>query len=154
MLIEKIEKDLKEAMKLRNSMKVDTLRMLKSALNYYKIEKKLEEFKDEDVLTIIYRQVKQHKESIESFEKSGREDLIEKEKKELAILEEYMPAQASDEEINRVVIEAIKEVGAASKKDFGKIMKTVMEKLKGKADGKLISQKVGEELAKKEQENN
>ncbi|MFH1784555.1 MAG: GatB/YqeY domain-containing protein [bacterium] len=150
MLLDKIESDLKEAMKSKDSLKVETLRMLKSALNYYKIEKKLEEFKDEDVLTILSRQVKQHKESIEGFEKGNRQDLIEQEKKELAILETYMPTQASAEEVAKVVSEVIKEVGATGKKDFGKIMKPVMEKLKGKVDGKVISQKVGEELAKLE----
>lgn len=151
MLLEKIDNQLKESMKKRDSLKVETLRMLKSAVSYYKIEKRLEELKDEDVLTVLSRQVKQHKESIESFEKGGREDLVEKEKAELAILESYMPEQASIEQIKKVILEVIEETGASSKKDFGKVMKPVVVKLKGQADGKVISQVVGEELAKLEQ---
>jgi uncharacterized protein len=150
MLLEKIENDLKDGMRAKDTMKTDTLRMMKSALNYYKIEKRKDEVTDEDVLTIIARQIKQHKESIESFEKGGRQDLIDKEKKELAILESYMPKQASTEEVKKIILAAIQETGAAGKKDFGKVMKLVTTQLKSQADGKVISQIVGEELTKKE----
>jgi len=150
MLLEKIDNDLKEGMRAKDTLKTDTLRMLKSALNYYKIEKRKEEVTDEDVLTILTRQIKQRKESIESFEKGGRQDLIDKEKKELSILDTYMPQQASAEEVRKVILETIQETEAAGKKDFGKVMKVVTAKLKGQADGKVISQIVGEELARKE----
>lgn len=151
MLLEKIDNDLKEGMKAKDFIRTDTLRLLKSALNYYQIEKQIKEITDEDILTILSRQIKQHKESIESFEKGGRQDLVEKEKKELVILESYMPQQATPEEITKIILETIQEVGATSKKDFGKVMKAVTGKLKGQADGKVISQMVTEELAKIEQ---
>lgn len=148
MLIDKINSDLVESMKAKDSLRTETLRMVKSALNYLKIEKKKETVDDEDVLGIISKQVKQHKESIESFGKGGRAELADKEKKELVILESYMPKQISSEEINRIIKETIKEVGAAGRKDFGKVMKAVSSKFKNQADGKLVSQIVGEELNK------
>ena len=151
MLLEKIDADLKEGMKAKDTLRTDTLRMLKSALNYFKIEKQVSEITDDDILTIINRQIKQHKESIASYENGARLELAEKEKKELVILESYMPKQASTEEITRIIMDTIAETGAAGKKDFGKVMKQVTGKLKGMADGKIVSQIVGEELAKKEQ---
>ena len=148
MLFEKINSDLVESMKAKDSLRTETLRMVKSALNYLKIEKKQDILTDEDVLAIISKQVKQHKESVESFEKGGRAELADKEKKELAILENYMPEQISPEEINKIINETIQEVGATSKKDFGKVMKAVSIKLKNQADGKVVSRIVGEELNK------
>ncbi len=151
MLIEKIEADLKDGMRARDTLKTDTLRMLKSAFNYLKIEKQKEELTEDDILTILNRQIKQHKESIESYKTGGRTELAEKEAKELIILEAYLPKQASPEEVKKIIMDAITETGATGKKDFGKVMKAVTAKLKGAADGKVISQIVGEELAKKEQ---
>lgn len=151
MLLEKINEDIKDAMRAKDTLKTDTLRMLKSALNYYKIEKQKEELTDEDVITILNRQAKQRKEAIAGFESGGRTESAEKEKKELTILEAYLPKQAGPEEILKVILDSIAEVNATGKKDFGKVMKMVTTKLKGQADGKVISQIVGEELAKKEQ---
>ncbi|MEW6089188.1 MAG: GatB/YqeY domain-containing protein [bacterium] len=148
MLIEKINSDLVESMKAKNVIRTETLRMVKSALNYLKIEKKKETLTDEDVLAVISKQVKQRKESIESFEKGGRAELADKEKKELAVLEGYLPKQLSNEEIRKMVIETIKETNAAGKKDFGKVMKALSAKLKNQADGKMVSQIAGEELNK------
>jgi uncharacterized protein YqeY len=151
MLLEKIEADLKDGMRARDTIKTDTLRGIKSALNYLKIEKQVEEVTDDDILTILNRQIKQRKESIESYKTGGRTELAEKEAKELVILEGYLPKQASPEEVKKIIMDAIAETAAAGKKDFGKVMKIVTPKLKGQADGKVISQIVGEELAKKEQ---
>ena len=148
MLLEKINSDLVESMKAKDSLRTETLRMVKSALHYLKIEQKKEKLTDEDVLSIISKQVKQHKESVEGFEKGGRAELADKEKKELAILQNYMPEQISPEEINKIIKETIQEVGAVSKKDFGKVMKAASVKLKNQADGKVISLIVGEELSK------
>lgn len=148
MLLEKINSDLVESMKAKDSLRTETLRMVKSALNYLKIEKKKEMLDDEDVLAVISKQVKQHKESVESFEKGGRAELADKEKKELAILEGYMPKQISPDELSKIIKETIQEVGAASKKDFGKVMKAVSAKLKNQADGKAVSRIVGEEISK------
>lgn len=150
MLLEKIEADLKDAMRAKDTLKTDTLRMFKSALNYYQIEKQLKELTDEDALNILQKQAKQRKEAIAGFESGGRTEAAEKEKKELAILENYLPKQASAEEVKKIIIDTIAEVGAMNKKDFGKVMKAVTGKLKGQADGKVISQIVNEELAKNE----
>lgn len=151
MLLEKIEADLKDAMRARDTLKTDTLRMFKSALNYYQIEKQVKELTDDDALAILQKQAKQRKEAIAGFESGGRTESAEKEKKELSILESYLPKQASQEEIGKIVLAAIAEVGAVNKKDFGQVMKAVTGKLKGQADGKVISRIVTEELGKKEQ---
>lgn len=153
MLLNGIDEDLKIAMKAKDALKTDTLRMLKSALNYYKIEKQVKELTDDDIFTVLNKQVKQRQEAIAGFESGGRTEAAEKERKELAILETYLPKQATPEEITKAILDAIIEIGAAGKKDFGKVMKAVTTKLKGRADGKVISQIVNEELAKKESDN-
>ncbi|MCP4373414.1 MAG: GatB/YqeY domain-containing protein, partial [Deltaproteobacteria bacterium] len=99
------------------------------------------------VLKVISTSVKQHKESIEQFKKGGREDLVAKEQAELEILEFYLPQQLSEEEINALIKEAIEEVGATSMKDMGKIMKYIMPKTQGRADGKMINQLVKKQLS-------
>jgi uncharacterized protein YqeY len=124
--------------------------MFKSALNYYQIEKQVKELTDDDALAILRKQAKQRKEAIAGFESGGRTESAEKEKKELAILESYLPKQASQEEIRKIILATIAEVGAVNKKDFGKVMKAVTGKLKEQANGKVISQIVNEELGKKE----
>lgn len=149
MLLAKIDEDLKMAMKAKDTLKTDTLRMLKSALNYYKIEKQVKEITDDEIISVLNKQAKQRKEAIAGFESGGRTEAAEKERKELAILEDYLPKQASLDEIRKVILDTIVEVNAAGKKDFGKVMKTVTAKLKGRADGKVISQIVNEELEKK-----
>lgn len=151
MLLDKINEDLKDAMRAKDTLKTDTLRMFKSALNYYQIEKQLKEVTDEETLLILQKQAKQRKEAIAGYESGGRTESAEKEKKELAILEAYLPKQVSQEEVKKIILDTIVEVGAMNKKDFGKVMKAVTGKLKGQADGKVISQIVNEELAKKEQ---
>jgi uncharacterized protein len=153
MLLEKINEDLKDAMRAKDSLRTDTIRMFKSALNYYQIDKQLKEVTDDDVLAILQKQAKQRKEAIAGFESGGRTESAEKEKKELAILEGYLPKQASLDDIKKIIIDTIAEAGAVNKKDFGKVMKAVTGKLKGQADGKVVSQIVNEELAKKEQGN-
>lgn len=150
MLLDKINEDLKDAMRAKDTLTTDTLRMFKSALNYYQIEKQLKELTDEDALAILQKQAKQRKEAIVGFESGGRTESAEKEKKELSILESYLPKQVSQEEIIKIVLATIVEVEAVNKKDFGKVMKAVTGKLKGQADGKVISQIVNEELGKKE----
>lgn len=150
MLLDKINEDLKDAMRAKDTLKTDTIRMFKSALNYYQIEKQLKEVSDEDALMVLQKQAKQRKEAIAGFESGGRAEAAEKEKKELAILENYLPKQASLEEVKKVIMDSIAETGAMNKKDFGKVMKAVTGKLKGQADGKVISQIVNEELGKKE----
>ena len=134
-----LTKDLKESMKSKNTLAISTLRMLIASVKNLAIEKKIKEVKDEDVLKIIAKQVKQHLDSIESFKKGGRDDLVEKETKELGVLKSYLPEQLSEDKIEEIVKKAIASSGATSKSEFGKVMKLCMEEIKGRADGKAIS---------------
>lgn len=144
-----IENDLKEAMKQKNEIKLSVLRMVKAAMMNLKIEKKVEKLDDADVLRVLAKEIKQHKDSIEGFTKGNRDDLVAKEKQELGILEAYMPKQMAPEELLVIVRQAIKDIGAAGQADMGKVIKAVMEQTKGAAEGKTISQLVGQELTKK-----
>jgi len=146
MLEKKINDDLKGAMKEKKTIKIETLRMLKAEIKNVTISKKSTSLEDKDVFQIISKQIKQHRDSIETFSKGGREDLAEKEKQELEILQSYLPKQLSKEEVVSIVKQAIVETGAASRSDMGKVMKVVMEKVGGAAEGKLVSQIVAEQL--------
>ena len=147
-LEEKIDADIKEAMKARAEIKLSTLRMLKAGVKNLAIEKKAEKLEDKDVMSIIARQIKQHKDSIDGFTKGNRQDLVDKETAELKILESYMPKMLSAEELKPIVKSAIAATGAKGRADMGKVMKATMEEAKGAADGKMLSQMVAEELAK------
>lgn len=146
-LYEKLEQDLKAAMVAKDADRLSVVRFLKSALKYSAIEKKVEKLNDADAQQIIQKQVKQRKESIDQFEKGGRSDLAEKEKKELCILESYLPKQLSDTELINFVQKAVVEENAGSKKDFGRMMKLLNESLAGQADSKRISDTLGKFLA-------
>ena len=141
-LAEQIEKDVIVAMKAKDSVKVSTLRMLKSALGNYLIQVKKDKAGDPEVLGIITKQAKQRRESVESFEKAGRKDLADKEKAELAILEAYLPKQMTDDELRAAVQNAIASSGAQSPADMGKLMKVLMLAIQGKADGKRVQEAV------------
>jgi len=147
MLKERIDNDLKESLKAKDESRVSTLRLLKSALKNLEIEKQ-EELKDEDIVAAIKKQAKQRKDSIEEFKKGNRQDLVEKEAKELAVLKEYLPEEMSQEELAEIVKSAISESGATSAKDMGLVMKEAMAKVGGRADGKAVSAMVKEELLK------
>jgi len=147
-LEERLDADLKEAMKARAEIKVSTLRMLRAGMKNLAIDKKVEKLEDRDVMSIIAKQIKQHKDSIEGFTKGNRQDLVDKERAELTILESYMPKMLSADELKVIVKSAIEKVGAKGKADMGKVMKAAMEESKGAADGKMLSQMVSEELAK------
>jgi uncharacterized protein YqeY len=138
-LEERIEGEFKAALKAQDKIKLSTLRMLKADINNLKLEPNKKALTDADIVKIIQRQVKQHKDSIEQFEKGKRDDLAEKEKKELEILSGYLPEQLSEEELTKIIKDAVKELEATSKKDMGKVIKTVMERVKGKAEGKTVS---------------
>ena len=145
-LEEKIEKDLTQAMKARAADTVSTLRMLKAACGNAQIQKKKNALEDGEVIEIIQKQHKQRQESIESFEKAGRQELADKEKREMAILNAYLPAQLSESEIRAIVQSVIAKVGAQSKADMGKLMKALMPEVKGKADGQKVNRIVSELL--------
>ncbi len=145
-----LQEDLKQAMLAKDESKKSVLRMLLSAITYYEIQKGGAgyEASEEDVATVIQKDVKQRKDSIEQFKNGGRQDLVDKETQELTLLEKYMPAQMGEEEIKTLVKEAIAQTGASTPQDIGKVMGALMPKTKGKADGSLVSKIVKEELSK------
>ena len=146
-LEKRIEEEFKEALKAREEIKVSTLRMVKAALNNLKLDKNIKELSEDDMLGIVQRQVKQHRESIDQFKKGNRQDLVDKEPKELEILLKYIPEQIPMDELEKIVKETVKELGATTKKDIGNVMRTVMGKVKGKAEGKMVSQIASKLLA-------
>src|ERR1700681_603627 len=141
-LQERIDSDLKEAMRAKEAARLGVLRMLKSALKYSAIEKSGAEAQldDGEAIQVIRKQVKQRQDSIESFEKGGRPELAAKEKDELALLQAYLPQGLSAEELAKVVGETIAELGATSKAQMGAVMKALQAKIAGRADGKTLSQ--------------
>lgn len=147
-LQERIGAELKEAMKSREQEKLDTLRLLKSAIGYAVIEKYGQNGTptDEDVLAVVRKEVKKRNDSIEGFRQAGRDEMADKEEREKAILETFMPAGLSDEELDAIVKAAVAEAGATSKKDMGAVMKIAMAKAEGRADGKTLSSKVQQAL--------
>lgn len=146
MLFEKIESDTKIAMKERDEIKLSTLRMLKAAIKNDEIAKRKDIRDDADVIDIIRRLIKQHRDSIDSFKKGNRDDLVNKEQAESKVLEAYLPTQMPEGEIELIVKQSIEEVGSNLRKDMGQIMKIVMENVKGKADGKTVSQIINKYL--------
>lgn len=146
-LLRKLDDDLKSAMKASDGLKVSVLRMAKSSVKYRKIETGKEP-SDDDIISVLSVMAKQRKESIEQFSKGGRPELAEKEAVELAIIQGYLPEQLSSEELDKIIIAAIKESAAEGLKDIGKVMRIVMSMTKGAADGKLINQRVRETLEK------
>jgi uncharacterized protein len=146
-LLNKLDDDLKSAMKASEGLRVSVLRMAKSSIKYRKIETGKEP-SDDDVISVLSSLAKQRKESIEQFSKGGRPDLAEKETMELAIIQGYLPEQLPPEELDKIIIGAIKESAAEGLKDMGKVMRIVMSTTKGSADGKLINQRVKELLEK------
>jgi len=146
MLTEKIDANLKEAMRAKDTVRVSTLRMLKSAIEYHKIERKQDKLADPDVIGVIKKQIKQRQDSIEGFEKGGRADLVEKERAELTILKSYLPEELSSAQLEQIVAAVIAELGATTKADMGKVMKAVQAKTDGRADNRLVSQIVSARL--------
>lgn len=145
-LIEQIQKDLKKSMKARDGNRISVLRLLLSSIKNREIEKK-DALDDEEVLAEITSSAKRRRESIEAFTEGGRTDLVKKEEAELAILQEYLPAQLSSDEIRGVVLEVVEAVGAMTASDLGKVMKELMPRLRGKADGKRVNEIVLEVLS-------
>ncbi len=144
-LREQVQRDLTEAMKARDAVRVGALRMLLTAI--VNREKELRrELTDDEVREVAAREVKRRNESIEAFERGARPDLVAKETAERAILQAYAPEQLGEAELDRIVAEAIAEVGAAGPGDLGKVMGRVMPKVRGRADGALVQRKVRERL--------
>lgn len=144
-LLDKLKADLVDAQKKQDTVAVSTLRFLLSGLYNAKIAKG-GELSDDEVTGEIGREAKRHKESIVAYEAGGRQDLVEKEKAELAVLVKYLPEQLSGEGIGKIVDEVIGELGAGSGQDFGRVMSAVMAKVKGRAEGGEVSKVVREKL--------
>ena len=145
-LSKQIVTDLTAAMKAQDAARTSTLRMVKAAMMNRQIEKGAE-LDDDDMQKLLRSLVKQRRDSIEQYEKAGRQELVDKETAEIAVIETYLPAAASREEIEQAVVAAIAETGASSMKDMGKVMKAVQPALAGKnADGRLVSEVVKAKL--------
>jgi hypothetical protein len=149
MLKQKLKEELKHSILARDEIKTSTLRMLLSAITYYEIQKGGAGYEatDEDVISVIQKEVKQRKDSIEQFRSGGREELAQKEQQELELLQKYLPKQLSEDEISKIVDEAVRQTGVTSPEDIGKVMGVVMPKIKGKADGAVVSKIVRERLS-------
>ena len=145
-LFEKIDQDMRQALKAGEKEKLTVLRGLKSALKYAQIDKG-EDLSEQDEIAALSSQAKKVRESIEMFAAGGRDDLVAKEKFGLAIIESYLPQQLDEEKLRAIATETIAEVGAQSPKDIGLVMKAIMPKIKGQADGKLVNKLVGQILA-------
>jgi len=148
MLEEKLLNDYKEAMKSRDSAKSSVLNFLRAELMNVAIAKKKNKLDDNDIITVIRKQIKERQDSIEQFKKGNRQDLAEKEGNELVILKTYLPEELSSEEVQKIIEEAIISTGSNSIKDMGRVMKEVTAKVAGRADGKLVSDLVKEKLSK------
>jgi len=145
-IVEQVEKDLVAALRAHEELKLSVLRMMKAALMNKKVERG-KDVDDTEALAVLRTLAKQRHESVEAFRKGGREDLAQKEEAEVKVVEAYLPAAASDDEIDAAVAAAIAESGASTAKDVGKAMKAAMAKLAGKnADGKRVSEKVRAKL--------
>ncbi len=146
-LKDRLNRELKEALKSKDKIKLEAIRAIINAVKNQEINKKTD-LQDEEIEKIISSLVKQRKDSIEQFKKGERFDLVKKEEKELEILLTFLPEQLSKEEILKIVKDTISQLGATSLKDMGKVMKAVMVKIQNRADGKLVSEIVKENLSK------
>ncbi len=147
---ERVQKDLTAAMKAKDELRLSVLRMMKSALKMREVEK-MRPLEDAEAVQVLQTLVKQRRESIEQFERGGRRDLAEKERREIAIIETYLPAAPTDQEISAAIEAAVAETGARSVRQMGAVVKAARARLAGKAiDGKLLSDRVREHLARLE----
>jgi len=141
----KLMEDMKKYMKEKNKIALNTVKMVNAEIKKQEIDKQ-KELSDEEVISVIEKQIKNRKDSAEQYKNAGREDLAEQEEEEIKVLIKYLPEQLSNEEIEKIVDDVIKEIGAESKSDFGKVMGKIMPKVKGKADGNLVKKIVHEKL--------
>ncbi len=144
-MIDKLDEDLKNAMKSGDKIRLETIRMMKASLQKVVIDKG-SAFTDDDRMSFLLAESKRRKEAIELYEKGGRQDLADKEKQELAIISEYLPKPMDDTILAKIIEAAIAEVGAQTAKDMGKVMSAVMAKVKGQADGKKVQEIVKSKL--------
>lgn len=143
-----IHEDMKSAMRGKEEARLSTIRMLKSAIQYYEIQKGGAGYEatDEDVVEVTGREIKKRKEAIELYEKGNRQELADKEKAEMEVLQKYLPEQMSEEEVKKLIDDAISSAGATTMQDMGKVMGVLSPQIKGKADGGMVSTLVREKL--------
>jgi uncharacterized protein YqeY len=146
-LLERLNNDMKQAMKNKEKDKLSVIRMLKAALQNEGIKHGKQDLTEDEELTVLSRELKQRKDSLQEFENAGRIDLVDKIRTEIDYVEAYMPEQLSEEEISLIVEQTIQEINASSKSDMGKVMGALMPKIKGKADGSLVNKIVQQLLA-------
>ena len=144
-LTERLSNDMKQAMKDKDKVRLSVIRMVRTAIKNAEIDLK-KTLSDDEVVDVLNRELKQRRDSLQSFEAANREDLIQDAKQEIEILLDYLPAQLTAEEIRSLVQDAIAETGAKGKSDMGKVMSALMPKVKGRAEGKLVNQIVQEAL--------
>jgi uncharacterized protein YqeY len=141
-----LSQEIKAAMLAKDADRLSTLRLLKSAVGYAQVERKTESLSDGDFIAVVQKEVKKRRDSIEQFDKGGRPELAEKERKEILVLETFLPKPLAAEELEQLVKATIQELGATSKKDMGPVIKAAQAKAAGRADGKSISGLVGKLL--------
>jgi uncharacterized protein YqeY len=145
-LLERLNNDMKQAMKNKEKDKLSVIRMLKASIQNEALKLR-QDLTDDEELTVLSRELKQRKDSLQEFENAGRSDLVDKVRTELVYVEAYMPEQLSEEEISNIVKQTIEEVNATSKADMGRVMGALMPKVKGKADGSLVNKLVQQHLS-------
>jgi uncharacterized protein len=144
-LNDRLNEDMKQAMRSQDKFRLSVIRMVRSSIKNIEIDQR-KTLDDQEVLDVLNREIKQRKDSLQEFEKAGRQDLVDQLKQELDVLSVYMPQQLSEDEVKEIVQQTIHEVGASSKADMGKVMGALMPKVKGRADGKLVNQIVQQAL--------
>ncbi|MEF2094006.1 GatB/YqeY domain-containing protein [Bacillus sp. CFBP9009] len=145
-LLERLNNDMKQAMKNKEKDKLSVIRMLKASIQNEAMKQR-QDLTDDEELTVLSRELKQRKDSLQEFENAGRSDLVDKVRTELVYVEAYMPEQLSEEDISNIVQQTIEEVNATSKADMGRVMGALMPKVKGKADGSLVNKLVQQHLS-------
>lgn len=147
-LAERLEQDLKSALRARDAVRVSTIRLARAAIHNTQIERG-RPLSDDEIREVLAKEAKRRREAIEAFTRGGRDDLVAKESLELAILTEYMPAALPPEELRNIIAEAITQVRARDRRDTGKVMGVVMPRVKGRADGQMVNRLVQEMLPEK-----
>lgn len=144
-LAERLSEDLKQAMKEKDKLRLSVIRMVRAAIKNAEIEKR-RPLNEDEIIDVLNRELKQRQESLQEFEKAGRQDLSEQARQEIQILRQYLPEPLDDQALQELVKEAIQAVGAVSKRDLGKVMSYLIPKVKGRADGKKVNQMVQQQL--------
>ena len=151
-LKQRLYEDLKKAMKTKDEIRTRTLRLIISSIKTLEVEK-MTEATDDDVFRVLSKECRKRVEAIEAYKKGGREDLVNEEQRELEIIKSYMPKQLSEEELKEIVKDVVEETGSSSIKDLGRVMKVLIPRVKGRADGKTVNNIVRQILLRKEDEN-